>query len=316
MKPKNVKPTVVTLPVSDITYHSAESGAEFIIETGITSYGLNYFINSDSKINYTIKRSVTDSRTSSYGEERPIHLEGLVPNTIYHVQAFGITKTEKVYGSDLEFTTLPFDKTLIFNSGLIYGSLSDNEGNTYKTIQIGTQVWMAENLIATKYRDGSSIQNIEDEKKWYADTIGAYCLFKNGLYYGNTFGNLYNFYAVAGQHNLCPTGWHVPSIAEWTILEVYLGNNAGGKLKEAGTTHWDSPNTGATNESGFTAIPGSSRIQGFDDVGNFGGWWSFPKHDASTSLTIEVGSKSNLLFVGKEGFYFNFGLSVRCLKDN
>ena len=137
-------------------------------------------------------------------------------------------------------------------------SLTDIDGNDYKTVTIGTQVWMVENLKTTKYNDGTAIPNITDNTSWAALTTGAYCDNINTPSISTTYGRLYNWYAVDnnagtkvasnGGKNVCPTGWHVPSDAEWTTLTTYLGGEsvAGGKLKETGTTHWQSPNTGVS----------------------------------------------------------------------
>jgi uncharacterized protein (TIGR02145 family) len=133
----------------------------------------------------------------------------------------------------------------------------DVDGNVYNTVTIGAQVWMAENLRTTKYNDGTSIPLVTDSTKWSDLSTPAHCWYNNDkASYKATYGALYNWYTVATD-NLCPTGWHVPTTAEWQILKDYLGSSVdGGKLKESGTTHWKSPNKGATNESGFTALPG------------------------------------------------------------
>ena len=229
---------------------------------------------------------------------------------------------EIIYGSDVKFTTLPVDTTIIFNPDLTYGTVSDIEGNTYKTVQIGTQVWMAENLKVTKYRDGSSIQNIKDKYTWINDTIGAYCLWENSNLYGSTFGHLYNYYAVANKSNLCPTGWHVPTNDEWTSLITYLGGEifAGNKLKETGTTHWQGPYTDATNETGFTALPGGyldSTIGVDVGLGTFGVWWSSTMSSGSTSLISIMSCFDSECYVGGiQSRLMSEGISVRCIKDN
>jgi uncharacterized protein (TIGR02145 family) len=154
--------------------------------------------------------------------------------------------------------------TAVFNPGLTYGTMTDQDGNEYKTIVIGTQTWMAENLRTTKYRDGTAIPNITDKTAWEALTTGAYCNYNNTTSADTiaTYGRLYNWYAATDSRNIAPAGWHVPTDAEWETLIYYLGGFrvAGGKMKETGTTHWISPNTGATNESGFTALPSGLRL--------------------------------------------------------
>ena len=151
------------------------------------------------------------------------------------------------------------------------GTITDVDNNLYNTVKIGTQVWMAENLKTTKYNDGTSIPNVTDNTVWSALITGAYCDYNNTPSISTTYGRMYNGYSVDnniatkvasnGGKNVCPTGWHVPSNAEWITLTSYLGGEsvAGGKLKETGTMHWLTPNSGATNESGFTALAGGRR---------------------------------------------------------
>lgn len=162
--------------------------------------------------------------------------------------------------------------TAVFNPNVSYGTMTDQDGNMYKTVTIGTQTWMAENLRTSKYQDGTAIPNVIDNTAWIALTTGAYCNYNNTESTDTiaTYGRLYNWYAATDSRNIAPVGWHVPTDAEWTTLTTYLGGVtvAGSKMKETGTTHWISPNTGATNESGFTALPSGVR-KGYHD-GTFG----------------------------------------------
>ena len=205
---------------------------------------------------------------------------------------------------------------IVFNPNKTYGTMTDIDGNTYKTITIGTQTWMAENLKVTKYNDSTAIPNVTDATAWSSLTTGAVCTYNNTTNADtiNTYGRLYNWYAV-NTAKLCPTGWHVPSDSEWTILNNYLLTNVGGKLKETGTTHWATPNTGATNETGFTALPGGFRDYNgtFNIIGYFGFWWS------STEGSTGYASYRNLFSSGSGldygGNYLVSGFSVRCLRD-
>ena len=136
------------------------------------------------------------------------------------------------------------------------------DGNTYNTIMIGTQTWMKENLKTTTFNDGTSIPLETDATKWAALTSSGYCYYNNDeATYKDTYGVLYNWYTV-NTGKLCPSGWHIPIEADWTNLTTFLGgeNGAGGKLKESGTSHWINPNSGATNETKFTALPGGERV--------------------------------------------------------
>ncbi len=196
-------------------------------------------------------------------------------------------------------------------------TLTDIDGNSYMTVWINNQLWMAENLKTTKYNDGSDIALVTDNTEWSNLTTGAYCWYNNDeATYKNTYGALYNWNTVTTD-NLCPTGWHVPTDADWTILTTYLGGEsvAGGKLKETGTTHWTTPNQGATNETGFTALPGGDRnfLEGFYHVGSSGIWWSSTESSITAAYTRVM---SNIFSnVGRKEHNMKHGFSVRCLKD-
>ncbi|MFH1121669.1 MAG: fibrobacter succinogenes major paralogous domain-containing protein [Bacteroidota bacterium] len=198
------------------------------------------------------------------------------------------------------------------------GTVMDVDGNVYHAVTIGTQTWMVENLKTTHYNDGSGeeIPNITDNFTWGGLTTPAYCWYNNDESNKATYGALYNWYAV-NTGRLCPSGWHVPSDEEWDVLFVYLGGLtvAGGKLKEAGTAHWFSPNTGADNSTGFTALPGGSHYTdgAFHLKGKYGWYWSTTESTStdawhpyfiynSSTVTRIAGSKS-------------IGFSVRCIKD-
>jgi len=194
--------------------------------------------------------------------------------------------------------------------------VTDFEGNNYKTTKIGDQVWMAENLKTTKYNDGTSIPLVTDPTTWSNLTTPGYCWYNNDQAYKATYGALYNWFTV-NTGKLCSTNWHVPSDTEWTTLTDYLGgaNVAGGKLKEVDTTHWNSPNTGTTNESGFTALPGGHCLYDgtFGNIGNTGNWWSSTEFNATNALY-------RYLFYSNADLYQSFlneksGFSVRCVKN-
>jgi uncharacterized protein (TIGR02145 family) len=199
--------------------------------------------------------------------------------------------------------------------------VSDIDGNTYKTVQIGTQVWMAENLKTTKYNDGTMIPNITDNTQWENLTTGAWCYYGNNAVNNAKYGKLYNWYAVSptttGNKNVCPTGWHVPTDAEWTVLTDYLGGEsvAGGKLKEVGTTNWNSPNTEVTNTSLFTGLPGGGRNYngGCNYVGDFGGWWSSSEDSTDNAWGRFLDSDGGS--AGRGNVNKEDGFSVRCLRD-
>jgi uncharacterized protein (TIGR02145 family) len=196
-------------------------------------------------------------------------------------------------------------------------AVKDIDGNVYNTVQIGDQLWFAENLRTTHYNDGAHIQHVTDGATWSGLTTGARVYYDNdSTQYDTIYGALYNWSAVK-TGKLCPTDWHVATEEEWTVLTDYLGGEdvAGGKLKEAGTVYWYSPNIGATDEVGFKALPGGLRSESgsFSFVRNYGYWWS-----AAPSLSNN--SWGRVLGFGSASVSRNFhdernGFSVRCLRD-
>ncbi len=200
-------------------------------------------------------------------------------------------------------------------------NITDAENNTYKTVTIGTQTWMAENLKVSKYSDGTSIPNITDNKQWQNNTTGAWSYYNSDAANNAKYGKLYNWYAVSkttnGNKNVCPTGWHIPTDAEWTVLTEYLGGAsvAGSKMKEVGTTSWSSPNTDATNESLFTSLPGGYRYSNgvYVNVGSNGEWWSSTEYNTNLAWYRDLYDSNGSVY----RYYVDksFGFSVRCLKD-
>jgi uncharacterized protein (TIGR02145 family) len=232
-----------------------------------------------------------------------------------YARAYSTNDAGTGYGMAMPFTT---GTGIIFNTNLTYGSVSDIDGNNYKTIQIGTQTWMAENLKTTKYNDGTTIPFETDDTAWSGLTTPAYCWYNNDeKRYRAPYGALYNWYTV-NTGKLCPSGWHVPGYGEWMTLATFLGGAsvAGGKLKETGTTHWTTPNEGATNESGFTALAGGFRRDYFSRIGDFGNWWS-----SSVIAAEKFVSYHKLNYSDYRIEYIGYivmrrdGFSVRCLKD-
>lgn len=197
---------------------------------------------------------------------------------------------------------------------------SNDDGNEYQTVAIGAQVWMSENLKVTHYRNGDAIPNVTDGGTWWGLSTGAYCNYNNDKNKVATYGRLYNWYAVNDSRNIAPVGWHVATNADWQTLVDFLGGNsvAGGKMKENGTTHWASPNIGATNESGFSALPGGFYAYNgdamFTNFGLTGNWWSSTEFNSTYAWCHFLDYHYSDIFVDS---YFNKrdGLSVRCVKD-
>jgi len=200
-------------------------------------------------------------------------------------------------------------------------NITDVENNTYKTVTIGTQQWMAENLKTSKYSDGTTIPNITDNTQWSNLTTGAWAYYNNDATNNAKYGKLYNWYAVSpttnGNKNVCPTGWHVPTDAEWTVLTDYLGglSVAGGKMKEVGTTSWNSPNTDATNTSLFTGLAGGNRYYDgyYSYIGGYGYWWSSTEDGTTNAWGRTLDSYNGSAY--RDGSVKRNGLSVRCLRD-
>lgn len=214
---------------------------------------------------------------------------------------------------------------VLISSAQSPGKVRDIEGNEYQTVMIGNQEWMAENLRTTKFNDGSPIPLATSDHEWRNLISPAYCWYNNEeSAYKNTYGALYNWYAVHTD-KLCPQGWHVPSEEEWYSLKAYLGGKtlAGGKLKSGRTSpddhpRWKKPNAGATNESGFSALPGGFRYMhlsriGFTGMGEYGKWWS--STETSTGVAWCRLMYSNYSYLSRFTTGKPEGMSVRCLKD-
>ncbi len=209
--------------------------------------------------------------------------------------------------------------------------LTDIDGNIYNSVIIGTQEWQKENLNVSKYRDGTIIPQVTDPDAWFNLTTGAWCYYSNTTTNGTTYGKLYNSYAIAGIHDndsntpnkiLAPIGWHLPTNEEWTTLISFLGGElvAGGKMKSTGTTLWIGLNTGATNQSGFTGLPGGHRTNFsgngvFEDKGTTGHWWSSTWHTIGQTYWFyklnKINTEASRQIKGLSG-----SASIRLIKDS
>ncbi|MCU0456661.1 MAG: fibrobacter succinogenes major paralogous domain-containing protein [Bacteroidales bacterium] len=288
---------VSTTTLSSVTSVTAQGGGTIVDDGGmtVTSCGVCW----GTSAGPTVSGSHTDEGTPSGSFTST--LTGLTSGTIYYFRAYATNSSGTVYGNELSFIT----------------PVTDIEGNIYKTVKIGTQVWMAENLRTTHYRDNFEIPNITGTSDWNNPPDswkGAYCDYNNVV--NNTYGKLYNGYAVLNSRKLCPTGWHIPLTNDWLTLINHLGGyyEAGGRLKEAGTAHWKSPNTG-TNESGFTALPGGYRWYDgvFNSFTEMAVFWCETPPDPNPGL-LHFGLFQNNA-VMSEGASMNEGNSLRCIKD-
>jgi uncharacterized protein (TIGR02145 family) len=273
-----------------------------------TTVTFQYGITTDYGQEVTPEQSpVTGSNVTNVSAD----ISDLSPGRTYHFRVKALNSIGTTNGSDVTFKTISSE------------TVTDVDGNVYNNVSIGPQVWMTENLKTSRYNDGTSIPNITDNTAWSALTTGAYSDYRNNFSNSTTYGRLYNWYAVDaasnGGKNVCPTGWHVPTDAEWTTLITCLGGEsvAGGKLKENGTTHWTTPNTGATNEKDFTALPGGYRQRDgtYSDMGSLGRWWSSSKSTTAGGAWLMSMFSSSTKATGAYGRFNRAGLSVRCVGD-
>jgi hypothetical protein len=298
-------PTITTTAVSSIGTTTAISGGDITSDGGsaITFRGVCWSTTSNPTITLSTK-TVDGTGTGNFTS----NITGLTLNTTYHVRAYATNSVGTAYGSDIEFTTIN-----VIN---------------LPSVTICAQTWTTNNLDVTTYRNGDAIPQVTDPTAWANLTTGAWCYYNNDAANGPIYGKLYNWYAVTDPRGLAPQGWHVPSDAEWNKLVKCIDPSAdttcqnctqsataGGAMKETGTSHWISPNTGATNSSGFAGLPGGYRdyVGTFYDIGHFGSWWSSTESSASGAWGRFLG-----FFNSSVTSYDNYkteGFSVRCLRD-
>lgn len=303
-EPKINVPTLTTTAASVITATTASSGGTIISTKGvITANGVVWSTSPSPTIDLITK---TTDGTGLVGFTSS--LTSLNPATTYYVRAYATNVNGTGYGNQVSFTTLT---------------------PPLASVIIGTQTWTNANLNVDTYSDGTPIPQVTDPAVWANLTTGAWCYYNNDPANGAVYGKLYNWYAVAGIYDaaslldpslrkqLAPTGYHIPTDAEWTVLNTYLGGEslAGGAMKETGTTHWIDPNTNATNSSGFTGLGGGYRYTNgtFLNMGYFGVWYSSTEYNATFAwyryLDYSYGIAYRNSTTKVDGF------SVRCLMN-
>jgi len=299
--PAQTVPVLTTTVISVITQGTAVSGGNITSDGGavITTRGVCWSTNDVPTIAYS--KTINGTGTGSF----TANVTGLTANTVYYLRAYAINSAGTGYGNTISFTTLASSENTV----------TDVDGNVYRTIQIGTQVWMAENLKVTKFKDGETIPHVTAVSAWGNLTTPGFCWSNNTPSNKETYGGWYNWYAV-NTGKLAPAGWHVPTDAEWKILADYLGGVAvaGGKMKTR--IGWFNPNTGATNESGFSAI--SVPYRNYDgtiswNIGDGAYFWSTDSFSTTNAMGARLicDAQDLLLYDAKK----TYGRSIRCVKD-
>lgn len=243
-------------------------------------------------------------------------ISNLLPNNNYKIRAYAVNGAGIAYGNTLTFTTSSFSHLV-----------SDIDGNEYEADTVGTQIWMTENLKASRYNNGDSITGNLSLIDWMNFTEGAYAVFQDVAVNNTIYGKLYNWYAVNDPRRICPAGWHIPSDHEWKILiqsidpgadttcQMCNSSTLAGAALKAVSSLWNSENIGATNASGFTGLPGGVRYQGggFFNLGVTGEWWSSAEY--GSGFAIGFGLINGTTGVSRDQLPQKYGNSVRCLKD-
>lgn len=303
-------PTLTTVTPSGITSSTTISGGQITSDGGtpILIKGICWSTNQNPNVSLPTK-TVNGSGPNNFTSQ----IENLSALTTYYIRAYATNSIGTSYGNQQVITTT----NSLFSSGQ---GVVDIDGNSYESIIIGTQEFMKSNLRVIRLNNGTSIPNITDNASWQnVLTSGSgelgYCWYQNNIGFKQDFGGLYNMNVVATE-KICPVGWHVPKYTEWNKLVSYLGDStvAGGKLKEQGTTNWNSPNSGGTNLSGFRGLPGGYRYTNgtFMEMGNFAFFWSLAQ--PYTDMKQKVLRSSNASFEYNNNFE-GFGHSIRCIKD-
>ncbi len=321
----NITSENVTVTLPNLTGNAKAYQLSGTVKDCESTYANSFFTLkglTESKISFS-------GKTNSEGKfETNIILCDVNPTTKYQVQAMVYTgnNTVKLDTIELIFSNTTLQKDINFcgaaefdspylNSNLTYGSVTDIDGNKYPTIQIGNQIWMAENLKTTRLNDGKSILNLRDSLSWYSVDPGiGWCYYDNNEDYNDIYGKIYNWEAVE-TGKLCPKGWNIPSETEWEQLINSLGGDslAGGKMKSI--LGWSEPNIGATNESGFSAVGSGVRsfFATFSGIGGITMFWYSAKNTTTNDLSIALLSESSV--VSPNALTVNFGFPCRCIKD-
>jgi uncharacterized protein (TIGR02145 family) len=297
------EPTIVTKSATGVTLagsmlrgvvNAGSSSCDLLFEYGLTeNYG-------------STAPAIPDKAECDMDINAKVYINGLEPSSNYHFRIKAVTSSGTIYGNDMTFVTSDY-----------LDQVTDIDGNVYKTIRIGKQIWIAENLKTTKYRNGDPITFVINTTTLIGLTEGAFCYYNlDATSNKDLYGALYNYYAVADSRDLCPAGWHIPCSSELSDMVNYLYPYSAGRLKESGVSHWITPNSGADNSSGFTALPGGNwgyASSQFSGMGYNGRWWSTTEAEVYYAKCLMLSYLYDYAWmdIGSKGQF----MSIRCIKD-
>jgi uncharacterized protein (TIGR02145 family) len=299
---RNELPVLTTNTISALTPNSVISGGNISYDGGVNvlSRGVCW----DTLPNPTVDnfKTIEGTGTGVFISVVPY----LNPNTTYYLRAYAINSTGASYGSELIFTTLP-------TSPLVF----DFDANTYDTIHIGSQIWLKQNLKTSRFRNGKPILNATNAMLWGNTSSPSYCIYNDSIANDSTYGKLYNWYSAADTNKICPINYHVPTVSEWNTFISILGDStiAGGKLKDFQSGLWNLPNTGANNESNFSALPAGSRYDdaSYNDIGNNCFWWSAFENNSDLGRYYWLSYNNSI--IKNNQINKSYGFSIRCISN-
>lgn len=289
-----------TLDPSLLTIKEMKSDFTSIsVKFELTPKAANTKVQLDYTVNGAVQTKLSEAYSGNSAVEVNFKLDNLVKNTDYQIKIKTIN--EFAVALDTIFKTC---------------AVSDFNGNTYRVVTIGNQVWLQENFRGTHFANGDAIPNVTDQAQWDAMTTPAYCWYDNDSKIGEVYGGLYNWHVASDPRGLI-VGYHTPAQSEWRVLADYLGGEevAGGKMKEAGYAHWEDPNEGATNSSGFCGLPGGARNDAFYAQRGGAGFWSTSEFGITNVACSAVIGKTSSLLKLYVGFSYFRGNGVRLVKN-
>jgi uncharacterized protein (TIGR02145 family) len=293
---------------SSIPYSGGNGGsyaAQSINSTGVTGLTATLSAGNLSVGSGTIIYAISGIPSSAGTASFTINVGG---------QTCTLTRSINSSGTTTGITAHSCGTANVHNNSLPYGSMTDQQGNTYNTIVIGTQEWMAENLKTSIYRNGDTIPTNLSNSNWQFTTSGAWSYYNNNSGYDCPYGKLYNWYAVVDSRHICPSGWREPTLSDWQILSAFVNNN-GGAIKSTSTSIWGPNNVGANNNSGFSAIPCGYKgtIAEFRDFGQRGYYWTSSSNGSSTSWYCRMYVNNTILETPNTDKPVAMG--VRCIRE-